>query len=63
MFCLKKKSFVWGVGSQFWGFGFFEKPRSIIRICFHPDARCGIWGCFRLSAAADYDLPHALAGV
>jgi hypothetical protein len=29
--------------------------------CFNP--RCGIWGCFRLSTAADYDLPYALAEV
>jgi hypothetical protein len=29
--------------------------------CFNP--RYGIWDCFRLSTAADYDLPRALAGV
>jgi hypothetical protein len=33
-------------------FGFFLKHRTIIRIefCFNP--RCGIWGYFRLSVAA-----------
>ena len=46
---------------QFWNFGVFEKNRNIIRICFCFNPRCGIWGCFRLSTAADYDLPHALA--
>ena len=29
--------------------------------CFIP--RCGIWGCFRLPTAADYDLSCALVGV
>lgn len=30
-----------------------------IGLRFNP--RCGIQGCFRLSLASDYDLPHALA--
>ena len=38
------------------------KNRNIIRLCFCFNPRYGIWGRFRLSTAADYDLPHALAG-
>ena len=44
-------------------FGIFEKHRKILVMCFHFNPRCGIWGWFRLSTAADYDLPRALAGV
>jgi hypothetical protein len=29
---------------------------------FHFNPGCEIWGYFRLSTAADYDLPRALAG-
>jgi hypothetical protein len=39
--------------------GFFKKTEQ--EYAFNP--RCGIWGCFRLPTAADYDLPWALAGV
>jgi hypothetical protein len=41
-----------------WSFGFFEKHRNM-KICFHFNPRCEIWGCFRLSTAADCDLPAA----
>lgn len=34
-----------------------------INICFPFNTRCGIWGSFWLSTAADYDLPWGLAGV
>ena len=44
-------------------FGFFKRHRNIIEICFSFNSRYGIWGCFKLPIAADYDLPHALAGV
>jgi hypothetical protein len=44
-------------------FFFLTKYRNIIRISFHFNPRCGMWGCFRLSTAADYDLPHTLVGV
>jgi hypothetical protein len=30
-------------------------------MCFQFNPRCGIQDCFRLSTAADCDLPHALA--
>ena len=40
---------------------FKTTKKKILRICFHFNPRCGIWGCFRLFTAADYDLP--LAGV
>jgi hypothetical protein len=49
-------------GSDRFGDLFSLKNRNIMGIwfCFNP--RCGIWGSFRLSTTADYDLPHALAG-
>jgi hypothetical protein len=40
-----------------------KSHRHILRMCFHFNPRCGLWGCLRLSTAADCDLPHALAGV
>ena len=40
-----------------------KKHRNVIRLCFCFNPRYRIWDCFRLSTAADYDLPHALAGV
>jgi hypothetical protein len=44
-------------------FGFFKKNIMGICFCFKQNiSRCGIRGCFRLSTAADYDLPHALVG-
>jgi hypothetical protein len=44
-------------------FCFFEKHRNI-RTCFSFSPRCRLWGSFRLSTAAEqYDLPHALAGL
>ena len=55
---------LWQGEQLWWQFGnisFFEKHRNIVRICFHFNPSCGIWRCFRLSTAADYDLPHALA--
>ena len=39
--------------------GFFKNRNVMWMFCFNP--RCGIWGCFRLSTAADCDLSHALA--
>lgn len=43
-------------------FDLSENIKIIIRMCFHFNTRCGIWGCFRVSTAADYDLLHALTG-
>ena len=42
---------------------FVSKKKKKLKICFCFNPRCGIWGCLRLSTAADYDLPRALAGV
>jgi len=36
--------------------------RNIIRTCFHFNPRYRIRGCFRVSTAADCNLPHALSG-
>jgi hypothetical protein len=44
------------------GLGFFEKHRNIIGVCFCLNPRWGIWDYFRLSTAAEYALPPALAG-
>lgn len=42
--------------------GFFKNPvTSCECLCCNP--RCWVWGCCKLSTAADYDLPLALAGV
>lgn len=43
-------------------FGYFEKHRNIIVICFPLNPRRGIWGCFRLCTAVDHDLTWALEG-
>ena len=40
-------------------FASLKKHRNIIILCFCFNPRCRIWGCFRLSTAADYDLPCA----
>jgi hypothetical protein len=37
-----------------------KKKRNSIRVCNRFNPRCGIWACFKLSTAADYDLPRAL---
>ena len=46
-----------------WGenYGFFENP--VMWLCYPFNLRYGIWGCFRLSIAANYDLSRALGGV
>jgi hypothetical protein len=45
-------------------FCFSKNHRNIVSICLHFNFRCGgIWGFFRLSNAADYELPHVLAEV
>lgn len=55
-----------GVNSEdklWWKFGnfcFLKKPTNIIKICFVLISAIGIWGCFRLTVAANYDLPYAL---
>ena len=43
--------------------GFSENPLMLYELPFCFNLRCGIWDCFRLSIAANYDLSHALAGV
>jgi hypothetical protein len=49
---------------KFWSFGFFKKKthRNIMGTSFGFTPRCGTWGCFRLSTAADYNLLQVLAG-
>ena len=34
-----------------------------VGICIRFNSRCEIWDCLGVSAAADYDLLHAVAGV
>jgi hypothetical protein len=42
---------------NFGAFGFFEKHRNIMGMCFILIAGVGLCGCFRLSRAVDYDFP------
>lgn len=44
-------------------FSSLKNTEILLRIDFYLNTRWRIWGCFRLSPAADYDLLHALAEV
>lgn len=38
-----------GLEWHFWIFGFITEHRNSMRLCFHFNPWCGMWGCFRLS--------------